>query len=182
MNEALIPGTNIAYPDNRDVLEIFRPFTQSGGGLTLSQICHVTGLESATVQNWIKRGFVPHPNGRRYSERHLCRILTINAVRDGMKIDNVGALLRALNGDVNDEGDDIIQERRLFELFCRVVRLTKNAPANVDSAARDACRLLTPEEKKYSDTLEYALRVMAYAYYAGKYKKEAELAFGKIKV
>ena len=33
----------------------------SAGGLTLSQVASVTGLEPYTIQNWVKRGFLPPP-------------------------------------------------------------------------------------------------------------------------
>ena len=34
-----------------------------GGGITLSQVTAITGLEAYTVQNWVKRGFLTSPVG-----------------------------------------------------------------------------------------------------------------------
>ena len=34
-----------------------------GGGITLSQVTAITGLEAHTVQNWVKRGFLTSPVG-----------------------------------------------------------------------------------------------------------------------
>ena len=36
------------------------------GGLTLGQVATITGLEPYTVQNCVKRGFLPAPIGKRY--------------------------------------------------------------------------------------------------------------------
>ena len=49
-----------------------------GGGITLSQVTAITGLEAHTVQNWVKRGFLTSPVGKKYSLRQLCRILNIH--------------------------------------------------------------------------------------------------------
>ena len=38
-----------------------------GGGIVLSQVSAVTGLEPYTVQNWVKRGFLPAPEHKRYN-------------------------------------------------------------------------------------------------------------------
>ena len=37
------------------------------GGIALSQVSAITGLEPYTVQNWVKRGFLTGPQQKRYS-------------------------------------------------------------------------------------------------------------------
>ena len=51
------------------------------GGVVLSQVTDLTGLEPYTVQNWVKRGFLPPPVRKRYSRRQLCRIININMLK-----------------------------------------------------------------------------------------------------
>ena len=51
-----------------------------GGGITLSQVTAITGLEAYTVQNWVKRGFLTSPVGKRYTQRQLCRILNLSLI------------------------------------------------------------------------------------------------------
>ncbi|MBQ4239093.1 MAG: DUF1836 domain-containing protein, partial [Ruminococcus sp.] len=90
----------------------FLPLIRATDGLTLGQVCSISSLEQTTIQNWIKRGYVPHPVSKKYSERHLARILLIAELRECMAIDRVGAMLAYVNGDADDESDDIITEER----------------------------------------------------------------------
>ena len=52
------------------------------GGITLSQVSIMTGLETYLIQNWVKRGFVSSPQRRLYSREQLARIVIINMLRD----------------------------------------------------------------------------------------------------
>ena len=58
----------------------YLPLIRATDGLTLSQVCTLSGLEPSTIQNWIKRGYVPHPVGKKYRERHLARILAYEGI------------------------------------------------------------------------------------------------------
>ena len=51
------------------------------GGVTLSQVCIMTGLEPYLVQNWVKRGFVSSPQKRVYSSNQFARIVIIKNAR-----------------------------------------------------------------------------------------------------
>ena len=117
MSVKIIPGTNIAYGDNKDAFSVLRPMIQITGGLSLGQICRITNLQSSTIQNWVKRGFVPRPEHKKYYERHLSRILLISALRDCMNIEDIGELMVLINGDTDDAGDDIISETALYDVF-----------------------------------------------------------------
>ncbi len=155
----------------------FRPLIQAADGLTLRQVCTLTGLEGSTIQNWIKRGFVPHPVEKKYRERQLARILLIAALRDCMQIDGIGALLAFVNGDTEDEGDDIISEDCLYDYLCAVIGTAKQSALSFE-AIPEAVRGVTADYVPTDDTaarrLNEALTVMAYAYTAGQYKKEAD--------
>ena len=122
MLSKLIPGTSIEYAEQNDAISVFRPLLAITGGLSLSQICTIADLQPSTIQNWVKRGFVPHPENKKYTERHLFRILLISALRDGMNIEDVGELMVLINGDADDESDDIISEERLYDYFCQAVK------------------------------------------------------------
>ena len=60
-----------------------------GGGITLSQVTAITGLEAYTVQNWVKRGFLTSPVGKRYTLRQLCRMININMLRGAMPLEQI---------------------------------------------------------------------------------------------
>ena len=94
------------------------------GGLMLSQVAALTGLEPYTIQNWVKRGFLPPPQNKRYTIRQFCRILLINMLKDSFQLDTVCSLLSYINGHLDDESDDII--------------LLDNDEVDVEELARDA--------------------------------------------
>ena len=80
------------------------------GGLTLGQVATITGLEPYTIQNWVKRGFLPPPRGKRYDMEQLCRIITINMLRGALPLERICSLLSYINGSLTDESDDIIDD------------------------------------------------------------------------
>ena len=150
--------------------ETYRPMISAAAGLTLGQVCAITGLEPSTVQNWVKRGFVARPVNKKYGERQLARILLISALRDGMRIEDVGALLRYVNGDANDESDDMLPEDRLYDCFCRALE------TGAEKAAAELS--LDPLPKK---RLVAALEIMVNASAAGEYRRKAETLLSELK-
>ena len=82
-----IPGTTLeAERSNADrTVDLFRSMFLAGG-LTLSQVASITGLENHTIQNWVKRGFLSPPQNKRYNMEQLCRILNINLLKGNMPL------------------------------------------------------------------------------------------------
>ena len=64
----LIPGTTIKYTEQarNSAFSLISPVLEATGGLTLSQLSKLTGLEGSTIQNWIKRGCVSSTKGKKY--------------------------------------------------------------------------------------------------------------------
>lgn len=156
----------------------YLPLIQAADGLTLSQVCNLSGLESSTIQNWIKRGYVPHPIGKKYRERHLARILLISELRESMQIDRVGALMRYVNGDADDESDDIIREEALYDLFCDIAQDLSNDPVPPERIGERVASFLDDSvETADSAKLVTALTVMAYTYMANCYKRSSDALF-----
>lgn len=90
-------------------------------GLMLSQIKEITGLDTPALQNWIKRGWVSSPVGKRYNIDQVARILIINMLRDTLQLDKIAFLMTYINGDVHDSSDDIIPESVLYEYICCII-------------------------------------------------------------
>lgn len=90
-----------------------------GGGIVRSQVASVTGLEAYMVQNWVKRGFLSPPVSKRYSCRQLCRIIIINMLKSTMPMEQIVQLLRYINGQLDDESDDCIDDAELYFAFLR---------------------------------------------------------------
>ena len=117
----IIPGT-VLTARREDAERIEQQFSAMflAGGIVLSQVAGITGLETHTVQNWVKRGFLTKPVGKRYTLRQLCRILNINMFKNVMPLEQVCRLLSYVNGHLDDESDDIIDDSVLYFLFVRL--------------------------------------------------------------
>lgn len=95
------------------------------GGLVLSQVGQITGLEPYTVQNWVKRGFLPPPERKKYSRRQLSRIIIINMLKGVMPMEQICKLIGYINGQLDDESDDSIDDSRLYLYFLRALENEK---------------------------------------------------------
>lgn len=116
-----IPGTTLTGErtdaDNTD--KLFHSLFLAGG-LTLSQVSSITGLEPYTIQNWVKRKFLAPPVGKRYNMEQVCRIININILKGNMAIEQAIRLMTYLNGDLTDEDDDLVDDTMLFFLFVKL--------------------------------------------------------------
>ncbi len=124
-----IPGTVLNFDSNRHscAFDVIRPFFALTNGITLAQVRELTGLETSTIQNWVKRGWVPSPINKRYGERQIVRIILINSIRRAMQIEKVINLMAYINGDVEDTSDDVVSDEVLFNEFCKAVYLSDKA-------------------------------------------------------
>ena len=147
-----------------------------GGDIALSQVVAITGLESHTIQNWVKRGFLTPPKNKRYTLRQLCRILIIHALQGSMSLDKICALLGYVNGRLDDEGDDIIGDT---ELYFQFVCLAAQADTLLKSSDRE--KILNQAMENYQPAhpedklrVKNALGIMLTAYLAAKMQQKAE--------
>ena len=158
----LLPGTTIeADFSQADTVEsILRPLFLAGG-LVLSQVAKLTGLEAYTIQNWVRRGFVSPPVGKRYTKRQFCRIALISALKDCMQMDSVTRLLAYINGQLADESDDLIDDVLLYALFARLVLNTQSHGAlDSEQVTCAAEKLLKDWEGPSPDACGRAVRVL----------------------
>ena len=118
-----IPGTMLDFNPviAEDCFSTIAPLLTVTKGLTLSQVSEVTGLEHSTIQNWVKRGWVKNPEGKRYGEEQLMRIILINMMRGSMQLEQITFLMSYINGSVEDRSDDILPDRELFNMLCSVI-------------------------------------------------------------
>ena len=116
-----IPGTTLTIKrsDADRTPELFQTLFLAGG-MTLSQVSSITGLEAYTIQNWVKRGFLPSPVNKRYNMEQLCRIVNINILKGTMPLEQITRLMAYLNGDLADESDDLVDDTLLFFLFVKL--------------------------------------------------------------
>ena len=113
-----IPGTVLSAPveETCQIEQRFRAMFL-GGGIVLSQIASITGLEPYAIQNWVKRGFLSKPQGKKYTLNQFCRILNINMLKDALQMEEICGLMTYINGQLDDESDDLIDDSQLYFLF-----------------------------------------------------------------
>lgn len=109
------------------------------GGLMLSQVARLTGLEPYVIQNWVRRGFVSPPQRKRYSYRQFCRIAMINMLKDALQLDRICTLLSYVNGQLDDESDDLIDDVQLYRYLVDLAALAQRRPAQVENHLEGWC-------------------------------------------
>jgi len=147
-----------------------------GGGITLSQVTSVTGLETYTIQNWVKRGFLTSPVGKRYTLRQLCRIININMLRGVMPIEQICQLLSYVNGQLNDESDDMIDDSQLYFLFVKLAARMKELydPQMADDILEAYLADYEEPVPGAKDRVRQVLRIMLTAWLAARMMQETE--------
>jgi len=147
------------------------------GGLTLSQVATISGLEPYTIQNWVKRGFLPPPRNKRYDMEQVCRILNINILKGPLPIEQIVKLMAYLNGSLTDESDDLVDDTMLYFMF---VRLAARARHMGGTKAWDDALLEATEDYKEPipgarEKLIRVLKIMLTAWCANRMQHEAEV-------
>ena len=133
-------------------------------GLILSQVSQLTGLEPYVIQNWVKRGFLSPPRHKLYSRRQFCRILLINMLRESLRIEQITTLLSYMNGHLDDESDDLIDDSVLYDYFFRLLQ-AHTSPEAVTADFQEPC----PGAHR---RLVQTLTVMHIAYEAAQLQKK----------
>lgn len=172
-----IPGTvlQIRREDADSVEELFSSMFLAGG-MILGQVASVSGLEPYTVQNWVKRGFLSAPQRKRYSMRQLCRILNINMLKSVLPLERICGLMGYINGELDSEEDDIIDDAQLYFLFVKLAARAKQLddPAAWEKALEESLRDYREPVPGARERIEKALRVMLTAWIAARMRTEAE--------
>lgn len=167
-----IPGTTLTAPraDADKTEQVFQSMFLAGG-MVLSQISSITGLEPHTIQNWVKRGFLVPPVNKRYNMEQLCRIITINMLKGALPLEQACSLLSYINGNLADESDDIIDDTVLYFMFVKLAARARHIGG--DQAWEDALEeAVASYHEPYPgarDRVIQVLRVMLNAWIASRF-------------
>ena len=173
----IIPGTTLeAQRENADRTDELFQSMFLAGGLTLSQVCQISGLEPYTVQNWVKRGFLSNPKNKRYNMEQVCRILNINLLKETLPLEQVTKLLAYLNGDLTDESDDLVDDTMLYFFFVRLAARARyiGGQQTWDDALAEVTASYVEPVPGARAKLEKVLKVMLTAWVSGRIKAQAE--------
>lgn len=181
-----IPGTVLEYDENSQVspYNIIKPLFSFTNGITLAQVRELTGLETSTIQNWVKRGWVASPVNKRYKEQQVIRIILINSIRRAMQIEKVITLMTYINGDVEDTSDDIVSDGVLFDEFCKAVincdKVGALEKGTISSVIGEQLRELSSVDETGKNKLQKTLHIMVTAYLASQLQDMAEEEYKKL--
>lgn len=179
INNGCIPGTILDRKQMGNVtgLEFLKKIFYISDGIMLSQIREISGIDGSTLQNWTKRGWVENSKLKRYNINQLAHILIINMLRSCMQLDRIAFLIKYINGNPNDDSDNIISDSELYDYICRILdRIVNNKVSGITLATCIAQETEEYEEKigGARRRLNTALEIILTAYYAALVKASAD--------
>ena len=172
-----IPGTTLTdRRDNADHVEDIFHSMFLAGGMVLSQVSAVTGLEAYAIQNWVKRGFLAPPKNKKYDLEQVCRIITINMLKGALPLEKICSMMQYINGDLTDESDDIIDDAVLYFMFVKLAARARHIGGNQnwEDAIENAMSAYKEPVPGAKVRVEKVLRVMLMAYISSRFKTQVD--------
>lgn len=183
LQDRLIPGTKLKRSDmdNLTGLAFLKRVFFVSEGVMLTQIRDISGIDSSTLQNWTKRGWVVNSRSKKYSIDQVAHILIINMLRSCMQLDHIDFLIHYINGRVDDASDDIISDSMLYDYICRILSNMMDSEQVSLSNVRGLVESVTTDyEEPVSgarERLVRALEVIVVTYTAALLKRHADELF-----
>ena len=166
-----IPGT-VLTANREDAANIEKDFRAMflAGGIMLSQVSAISGLDPYDVQNWVKRRLLPPPVNKRYDLNQLCRILNINMLKRALPMEQICGLLGHINGEMDDTSDDLIDDSKLYFLFVKLAARARHIGGSEswDDALLQVTEDYHEPQPGARDRLITVLRIMLTAWVASK--------------
>ena len=172
-----IPGSTLEIDQSQveNVASVFGSMFLPGG-MVLSQVSQISGLSSYTIQNWVKRSFLSPPLDKKYSMRQLCRILNINMLKGALTMEQICGLLSYINGALDDEADDLIDDAELYFMFVKLAVRSQNqhSMAEWEKTIQDVLYNYQEPVPGAKQRINKVLKVMIAAWYATRMRQETE--------
>ena len=172
-----LPGTTIAaHREDADKTRQQFDALFLAGGLTLSQVSSITGLESYAVQNWVKRGFLTAPKAKRYDQEQVCRIILINMLKGTLALEQICQMLSYVNGNLADDSDDLIDDAVLYFMFVRLAARARHIGGTEqwDEAVESVLSGYREPVPGARERVRKVLRTMLTAWVANRLRLETE--------
>ena len=170
-----LPGTVLSGTTEQadNVADTFRALYLAGD-LQLSQVSAISGLEAYMIQNWVRRGYLSPPVGKKYSLNQLCRILNINLMRSCFPLEKVCTVLSYVNGKLDDTSDDLIEDSALYFLFVSLAASVRDQNDGLEKAIQTALRDLPEGMPGANERIQKVLKTMLLAWISGELSRRAE--------
>ncbi len=188
VDDSMIPGTILKKKDMGDITgkEFLDKIFFISDGIMMAQIKSISGIDTSTLQNWVKRGWVGNSKLKRYNKNLVARILIINMLRPCMQLERIVFLMQYINGNLDDPEDDIISATELYDYICRIIDCLaafeylpeKQVRVYIDEVIADYEKKIGGAKRR----LGKALEIIIVAHYAALLKNRSdEMLTGLIK-
>lgn len=180
MNSEQIPGTILSRKEMDDCtgLDFLKKVFFVTDGVMLTQIRNISGIDSSTLQNWTKRGWVANSKLKRYNINQVAHILIINMLRACMQLDRIAFLIEYINGDLESDEDDIIKDSELYDDICKILdRIKKDNVGSLDGVRKIILDFTKNYQEPFAgakERLTKALEVIVTTYYASLLRRHAD--------
>jgi len=179
VGDGRIPGTILKKSDMSNVtgLEFLSKIFFITDGVMIAEIRRIAGLDTSTLQNWAKRGWMENSKFKRYTIDQVAHILIINMLRSCMSLDRISFLIHYINGNVNDRSDDIICASRLYDYICRILDKLTDDEGGVPSVKDCIAETIGDYEETVTGArkrLQKGLEIIVIAYYASLLKHQSD--------
>jgi hypothetical protein len=108
--------------------------------------------------------------------RQVCRILNINMMKAVMPLEEICRLLGYINGELDNESDDLIDDSQLYFMFVRLAARARYIGGNQswDDALVEVAADYTEPVPGAREKLIKVLRIMLTAWVAAQLRYQAE--------
>ena len=186
IDDRMIPGTILKRSDMGNVtgLEFLNKIFFISDGIMMSEIRGISGIDTSTLQNWVKRHWVESAKLKKYDIDQVAHILIINMLRACMQLDHIAFLIRYINGRVESNEDDIIRDSVLYDYICRIIdRMTEKDFVPEHKVRKYIEEITADYEEKVSGAkrrLVSALEIIIVAYHASLMKQRSDAMLGAL--
>ena len=174
-----IPGTKLKKEEMENLtgLAFLKKVFFVSPGVMLTQIRDISGIDSSTLQNWTKRGWVANSRSKKYNMDQVAHILIINMLRSCMQLEHIAFLVHYINGSVEDRSDDIITDSQLYDYICRILEhIINTGDCSLEEIADCVAKItedyVEPMEGA-RERLNRALEIIVVTYYSTLLKRRA---------
>jgi len=180
VNIKTLPGTTVEVPRSIRSIRTLCSSLFLAGGLTLSQVASLTNLTPQVLQNWVRRGFVPPPVNKKYTQSQFFRIAIINFLKDNLRIDTIVKLLQYANINTSDKPVEPLDDAVLYHYFIEALILADNDIAQVETAIKSVIKPFQEPYPGAAKKLAAVIRIMIVLYISSQIKYSAELLLHNI--
>jgi DNA-binding transcriptional MerR regulator len=145
-------------------------------------VSSITGLETYAIQNWVKRGFLPPPQNKRYNMEQVCRIIIINMLKGALALEQICSLISYINGSLTDESDDIIDDAVLYFKFVSLAARARHIGGSKEwsEAMEEVMANYAEPYPGAKEKVTKVLRIMLTAWIAARLKEQTDTMISEL--